>query len=150
MLLIFLCISVGTGVYTMISLFRNNAQGLVQACLDANPAADQGVCQTTAKITEAIIIVIYVVVWLLQLCEPPPLIMSVLPLNSSRGLRDRYQLLSSTGRRRGGIAQVKDGRTRFHVRKANNDIRFIWTWCPTIWPEDWYFHSLPRHETAES
>jgi len=67
MLLIFLCISVGTGVYAMISLFRNNAQGLVQACLDANPAADQSVCQTTAKVTEGIIIAIYAIVWLLQL-----------------------------------------------------------------------------------
>lgn len=74
MLLIFLCISVGTGVYAMISLFRNNAQGLVQACLDANPAADQGVCQTTARITEGIIIAIYAIVWLLQLCEPRSLI----------------------------------------------------------------------------
>ncbi|KAF8737449.1 hypothetical protein AX14_012839 [Amanita brunnescens Koide BX004] len=66
-LLIFLCISVATGVYAMISLFRNNAQALVQACLDGSQAADQDVCKTTAKVTEAIIIAIYVVVWLLQL-----------------------------------------------------------------------------------
>lgn len=57
----------------MISLFRNNAQALVQACLDGSQAADQDVCKTTAKVTEAIIIAIYVVVWLLQLCELPSL-----------------------------------------------------------------------------
>jgi hypothetical protein len=67
MLLVFLCLSIAAGVYTMLSLFHNNAQALVQACLDGNSTLDRATCQATAKIIEIIVVVIYAIVWLLQL-----------------------------------------------------------------------------------
>ena len=68
MLLVFLCFSIAAGVFAILSLFHNNGQALVQACLDGNSTLDQATCQATAKIVEIIVVVIYVIVWLLQLC----------------------------------------------------------------------------------
>ncbi|KAF8634031.1 hypothetical protein AX17_004296 [Amanita inopinata Kibby_2008] len=68
MLLVHLFVSVGTGVYAMYSLFRNNSQELINACLDGKNTEDVlQVCETTAKVVQAIVIMIYVLVWLLQL-----------------------------------------------------------------------------------
>ncbi len=53
----------------MLSLFHNNGQALVQACLDGDSALDKATCQATAKIVEIIVVVVYAIVWLLQLCE---------------------------------------------------------------------------------
>ncbi|KAK2467938.1 hypothetical protein APHAL10511_000233 [Amanita phalloides] len=67
MMLAFLIISIGTGIYAIYCLFRNNGQAIVQACLQGDSTLGQDVCRTTANVVEAIIVTIYVVVWLLQL-----------------------------------------------------------------------------------
>ncbi|KAF8626452.1 hypothetical protein AX15_004868 [Amanita polypyramis BW_CC] len=67
MLLVYLCISIGTGIYAMYSMFRNNGQAIVQACLDGSSSLSGDDCKATARIFEALVIVIYIIVWLLQL-----------------------------------------------------------------------------------
>jgi hypothetical protein len=68
-LLAFLCISIGTGIYTIYSLYRDQGQALIQACLSGASDFSPESCRAAASLTQAIIVLIYIAIWLLQFCE---------------------------------------------------------------------------------
>lgn len=68
MLLAFLCISIGTGIYTIYSLFREQGQALIQACLSEASDFSPENCKASASLMQAVIVMIYTAMWLLQLC----------------------------------------------------------------------------------
>jgi len=66
-LLAFLLISIATGIYTIYSLYRDQGHALIQACLSGASNFSPENCQAAASLTQAIIVIIYVAIWLLQL-----------------------------------------------------------------------------------
>jgi hypothetical protein len=66
-LLAFLCISIGTGIYTIYSLYRDQGQALIQACLSGASNFSPENCQASASLTQAIIVIVYIAIWILQL-----------------------------------------------------------------------------------
>jgi len=66
-LLAFLLISIATGIYTIYSLYRDQGQALIQACLSASSDFSPENCQATTSLTQAIIVIVYIAIWLLQL-----------------------------------------------------------------------------------
>jgi len=66
-LLVFLCISIGTGIYTIYSLYRDQGQALIQACLSGASDFSPENCRGAASLMQAIIVIVYIAIWLLQL-----------------------------------------------------------------------------------
>ncbi|KAF8958411.1 hypothetical protein BDZ97DRAFT_1841994 [Flammula alnicola] len=67
-LAIHLGFSVASGIYTLVSLFRDNSQQAIDNCLnDSAAGTTRETCQNGIAIMKGIMVAIYVVTWLIQL-----------------------------------------------------------------------------------
>jgi len=71
-LAIHLGFSVASGAFTLYTLFKENTQEAIARCLndassDANVTADT--CRTGIAIVKGVMVAVYIVTWLIQLCE---------------------------------------------------------------------------------
>lgn len=72
-LIIHLCIGLVSGIFALVSLFKQNPQDAINECL--NGATDQDArdtCKSSIAVVKGLAVVIYVIMWLLQICTSWP------------------------------------------------------------------------------
>ncbi|KAI0319681.1 hypothetical protein OF83DRAFT_1169969 [Amylostereum chailletii] len=57
--------SIGSGAYFIYTLFREDGDGIIGACVDAGDSEDQ--CQDGFRVLRGVIIAVYIVIWLIEL-----------------------------------------------------------------------------------
>jgi hypothetical protein len=64
-----LCIGVASGIFALVSLFKQNPQEAITECLNgATDEATKAVCKSGIAVMKGVAVVVYVVMWLLQIC----------------------------------------------------------------------------------
>lgn len=68
---IHLALSIASGIFTIVTVFKEPAQAAIEACLEGTKGDEEAVrvCKTGAGIVKGLIVAIYVVAWLIELCE---------------------------------------------------------------------------------
>jgi len=67
-LIIHLCISIASGIFALVSLFKQSPQEAINECLNgSSDAATRAACKSGIAVVKGLAVVIYVVMWLLQI-----------------------------------------------------------------------------------
>lgn len=62
--------SVASGIFTLVSVFRQNVQENIDKCLAAGgESATAAQCKTGITIMKAVMVAVYVLTWMVQLCK---------------------------------------------------------------------------------
>lgn len=92
-LIIHLCISLASGIFALVALFKQDPQQAIKECLNgATDLASKDICKSGVAMTKAIAVVIYVIMWLLQICMLQLFHCSYTPLTFSL---DAYIIVSN-------------------------------------------------------
>lgn len=82
---IHLGLSIASGVFTIYSIFKENSAQAVEACMEGKTDDEtRKICQTGMGVVKGVIVAVYVIAWLIELCEYS----SVLPFHLIRNLTD--------------------------------------------------------------
>lgn len=68
-LAIHLGFNIAAGIFTLYSLFKKNSQDAVNQCMSASTDATVQGCQSGIAIMKGLMVAIYVITWLIELCK---------------------------------------------------------------------------------
>ncbi|KAM6494919.1 hypothetical protein JOM56_009542 [Amanita muscaria] len=68
MILLLLVINIGSGIYIIYTMFRNHGQVLLKECTTGEGHYSQETCAVASGLEQALIVMVYAVMWLVQIC----------------------------------------------------------------------------------